>query len=366
MKKVLFETHHLYYWPNFWPIVEELKKRCNYEIQVSIPKRDSRSEEIQLMDICKKMKIQFIQSKNEQSRLKAIIDQKFDIIFVGNVGQLKEIVSDTTITIMVYHGIGLKNSYYNDIDDRIDMRAVESQPRLEELKTHGHKNLILTGYTKIDRLQTVKKNYLINLRENLNLDTNKKTVLYAPSFYPSSIEKIFPYLIELSRDFNVIIKLHAFSWEQKKYHHQSTLFLKLSKGNNNIFLLQNDVHDIIPYYLLSDILVTDISSTMFEYLPLDRPIIQAECYSLKIKHRILQKRFWKKMDLKRQQETDFVYNIKDPEDLLSRVYFAIENSDDMSALRKSAREHYLYKTDGLASYRLVDALESYNNEDRNI
>ena len=51
MKKVLFETHHLYYWPNFWPIVEELKKRCNYEIQVSIPKRDSRSEEIQLMDL---------------------------------------------------------------------------------------------------------------------------------------------------------------------------------------------------------------------------------------------------------------------------------------------------------------------------
>ena len=56
------------------------------------------------------MKIQFIQSKNEQSRLRAIIDQKFDIIFVGNVGQLKEIASDTTITIMVYHGIGLKNS----------------------------------------------------------------------------------------------------------------------------------------------------------------------------------------------------------------------------------------------------------------
>ena len=366
MKKVLFETHHLYYWANFWPIVEELKKRRNYDIQVSIPKRDSRSEEIQLMDICKKMKIQFIQSENEQRRLRAIIDQKFDIIFVGNVGQLKEIASDTTITIMVYHGIGLKNSYYTDIDDRVDMRAVESKHRLEELKIQGHKNLILTGFTKIDRLHTVKKNHLTSLRNKLNLCTKKKTVLYAPSFYPSSIERIHPYLIELSKDFNVIIKLHAFSWEQKKYHYQSTLFLNLSQGNNNIFLLQNNVHDIIPYYLLSDILVTDISSTMFEYLPLDRPIIQAECYSLKIKHRILQKRFWKKMDLKRQQEIDFVYNIKDPEDLLNRVYFAIENSDDMSALRKSACEHYLYKTDGLASCRLVDALEDYNNEDRNI
>ena len=58
---------------------------------------------------------------------------------MGNVGQLKEIASDTTITIMVYHGIGLKNSYYTDIDDRVDMRAVESKHRLEELKIQGHK-----------------------------------------------------------------------------------------------------------------------------------------------------------------------------------------------------------------------------------
>ena len=42
----------------------------------------------------------------------------------------------------------------------------------------------------------------------------------------------------LSKDFNVIIKLHAFSWEQKKYHYQSTLFLNLSQGNNNITLLK--------------------------------------------------------------------------------------------------------------------------------
>ena len=59
-------------------------------------------------------------SNQKTSKVRAIIDQKFDIIFVGNV-ELKEIASDTTITIMVYHGIGLKNSYYNDIDDRINM-----------------------------------------------------------------------------------------------------------------------------------------------------------------------------------------------------------------------------------------------------
>ena len=50
-------------------------------------------------------------------------------MIVGNVGQLTKIVSESTIAVMVYHGIGLKQSYYNDIDSRIDIRAVESESR---------------------------------------------------------------------------------------------------------------------------------------------------------------------------------------------------------------------------------------------
>ena len=29
MRKILFETHHLYYLPNFFPIVDEFRKRGN-------------------------------------------------------------------------------------------------------------------------------------------------------------------------------------------------------------------------------------------------------------------------------------------------------------------------------------------------
>ena len=71
------------------------------------------------------------------------------------------------ITVMIYHGIGLKQSYYNDIDPRIDLRSVESESRLEELKSYGHDNLVLTGFTKCDPLinQNHKKerNYKLNI-----------------------------------------------------------------------------------------------------------------------------------------------------------------------------------------------------------
>ena len=37
MIKVLFENHHLYYLPNFIPIIDEMRGRGGYEIVASIP-----------------------------------------------------------------------------------------------------------------------------------------------------------------------------------------------------------------------------------------------------------------------------------------------------------------------------------------
>ena len=133
---------------------------------------------------------------------------------------------------------------------------------------------------------------------------------------------------------------------------------ELSDKNKDIYLLPYDDYDIIPYYVLSDLLITDISSTMFEFLPMNRPIIQAQCYSLKLKHRVFKSRFWKKMDIERQQNVEFTYQITNPEDLLGRVYYAIDNMDEMSTKRLEACEKFLYKTDGKASYRLVDTIEN--------
>ena len=324
-----------------------------------MPRRLSLIQQHILEDLCNRINISFITSKSEQNRINKILKEAYDIIIVGNVGQLHKIILPEAIAVMVYHGIGLKQSYYTDIDDRINIRAVESLDRINELKGHGHKNLVLTGFTKLDRLHNISNESTKIIEQDLELNSNKKTVLYAPSFYPTSIEKISPFLSDLSQDHNIIIKLHAFSWEQKKYHYQNLLCTELSRDNKDIYLLPNEAFDIIPYYLIADILITDISSTMFEYLPLNRPIIQAECYSLKLKHRILSRRFWKKMDIKRQENIDFTYKIFDPENLMSRVYYALDNIDEMSENRKNACQQYLYNNDGSASLRLVDAIEEY-------
>ena len=343
------------------PVIEELKKRNDYLIEASIPVRFSKNEFNVLKKICNTSKIKFVESDSEMNRIKKIKSERYDVIIVGNVGQLNKLVNNNTTAVMVYHGIGLKQSYYNDIDERIDLRSVESAGRYEELQRLGHHNIVLTGFTKLDRLKTINKAEIKVAKEKLDLDTNQKTVLFAPTFYPTSLELLYDEIKVLSQECNIIIKLHAFSWEQSRYKYQSQMYKKLSNENKSIILLEDNIYDIIPYYKMADLLISDISSTLFEFLPMDKPIIQANCFKLRFKHKIFNKRFIRKLDLSRLMNIDFSYKINKPTDLLSRVFYALENPNDMSDKRRIALEHYLYSFDGKASSRLIDSIEDYKN-----
>ena len=357
MTSVLFETHHLYYLSNFLPVIHEMKKREKFEIFASIPMKMPREERQIFYHACSGIDIPIIKTENETERIVQIKKEKFDVILIGNVGQVNYLTSEKTIAVMVYHGIGLKQSYYRDMDDRINIRSVESQDRFDELQAKGHQNLVLTGFTKLDPLFDLDDDEILKLKRELNLDPNKKTILYAPSFYPSSLEKLFPEFELLSINHNVIIKLHNFSWHQNRYRYQSKLAEALDEKCKNIHLLKRDVYNIIPYYRLADILVSDISSTLFEFLPLNKPIIQANFFSLRLKHRIFPQRFWKKLDVERMQNIDFAYLISDPSELSIRIQFALDYPEEMASLREDAHDQYLYKPDGKASSRLVAAIE---------
>ena len=223
MIKVLFENHHLYYLPNFIPVMEEMRKRKKYEIFASIPFMMDKEEKSTFVSACNKLNIDTIVAESEESRISKIKKKSFDLVIVGNIGQLKKVINDNELTVMIYHGIGLKQSYYNDIDTRIDLRSVESEPRMKELISHGHQNLVLSGFTKCDPLVT--KNYN-SMTTGMGLDTNLKTILYAPSFYPTSIDKLIPILPKLSCETNLIIKLHNFSWYQDQYRYQSKVMMQ--------------------------------------------------------------------------------------------------------------------------------------------
>ena len=358
MRKILFETHHLYYLPNFSPIVDEFRKRGNYDIQISMPQYINTRERDLFKSACDNLDLSIINAEDEESRIEKILSIQFDVIIVGNVGQLNKLVSGSTLAVMVYHGIGLKQSYYKDIDERLNIRAVESESRYHKLIDKSDPgNLALTGFTKLDPLLDLNDNDNQILKDKIGIKNGLPIILYAPTFYPTSFDNIYQELEFISAEHNIIIKLHNFSWFQKRFVYQSEIANKLESNNENIHLLDSSVFDILPYYKIADVLISDISSTLFEYLPLDRPIIQVECLKLRLRHKIFNKRFKRKLDLDRMQELDFVYKVEYPSELYRSIAFAIDNPEEMSDLRKDANKYYLYKSDGKASSRLVDEIE---------
>ena len=356
MISVLFESHHLYYLPNFLPIIKEMRRRVEYDIFASIPHSIAKEEKNIFYKICDENNLITIVGSSEKDRINKIKNKQFEIIVVGNVGRIEEIAAKSSLTVMVYHGIGLKQTYYNDIVERIDIRAIESKDRYEILSNQGQTNLILNGYTKCDPLINMENN-LDDLFKKAGLDKSKKTILYAPSFYPSSIEKLYPELEFISNEFNLIIKLHNFSWFQKRYQYQSKMMKNIDRKMPNVYLAKPVDFDVIPFMKMSDLLISDISSTIFEFLPLNRPIVMAECFSLRIKHQFFYKRFTRKLDLDRYDSVDFVHRINDPSQLNALIYHCIEYPSELSELRKDAIGAYLYKNDGKASSRLIDEIE---------
>ncbi len=356
MKSVLFECHHLYYLPNFLPIMAELNKRSDYLLASSIPLTINTTERRQLRSVMEDMEVEFIDAGTENERQTLLQRRRFDLVVVANVGMLEKVVSDSSLAVMVYHGIGLKQSYYNDMSPRIDLRAVESEERMRLLQELGEPNLVLTGFTKLDPLSDPAFVAIESFLNALGLSPDRPTLLYAPTFYPSSVDTLLPMFTKVSDMVNVIIKLHGFSWTQKRYRHHSEMATKVSGGQ--IHLVPSEDYNIVPYYAAADLLISDMSSTLFEYLALDRPVIQTTFYSPRLKHRVFKRRLTKRLDLERASEIDFVHLLHRPDDLEQMVSDILENPNQMSPRRQRAAERYLYRTDGEASSRLVDAIEA--------
>ena len=115
MKLALFETHHLYYWPNFRPIIDEINSSPEYDIYVSMPRRNSTIEQKILAKECDELSLKFITSDTESKRVDEIYNKDFDVIFVGNVGKLNDITNNSFLPEEV-----LKSNNNDELYESID------------------------------------------------------------------------------------------------------------------------------------------------------------------------------------------------------------------------------------------------------
>ena len=362
---ILFDVYHLYHLAQFDPLIDLLENDKRFKLFFSTSSKN-RKEEIEICaSILNKRKGSFIFHENEDIRKTKIKKLNLDVLICGwSRYEIESYVSKTTLVIMIYHGIGVKPSYWRDNNKRLDVRFVEGQYRIDQLRKHGvDTDLVLTGYIKLDSLFNKNSNYYKEKEESLGLNKSKKTILYAPTFYPSSLEKLGLSLGDITSGYNLIIKPHMWTYYIDSFggislKGQRKLIFKLIDQFDHIRLLEPAEYNVTPYFKISDLLLTDASSTIYEMIALSKPVVVNQFYHLKLSHRIFQKRLYKRrLDKEMNDEVEkfcfLANNVK-------QLPLAIENALNQNNKNTTSIEEYqkkmLYKLDGSASIRARDEI----------
>lgn len=134
-----------------------------------------------------------------------------------------------------------------------------------EIKSIFRGQSVLTGYPRVDLLLNQNR----NLKHDLNIPEKQKVLLYAPTWRGGLNTQYFDFerlkndILELQKsDFKILVSVH---------HEVKHLFD--NKQFKDVLLPSYiEINELLP---IVDILITDYSSIMFDFMVLERPII---CY----------------------------------------------------------------------------------------
>lgn len=128
--------------------------------------------------------------------------------------------------------------------------------------------IITLGYPRNDMLMNVSEEIKNKIFKKVGISTNKKVILYAPTFrddekdYFSIKLNLHNFISSLSDEYILLIRMHT-NIKNKSVEN-------FDKKNIYDVSLYDDIQEL---YAISDILVTDYSSVFFDYSLLQKPII---------------------------------------------------------------------------------------------
>jgi len=163
--------------------------------------------------------------------------------------------------------------------DYIFLSGPKNQKRLEEMDLHFSKaKLVKVGGLRFDAYLSGDFSREKELKRLKIKDTSRKNILYAPtwSFGKGTLKKYgYRFAKEITQKFNLIIRPH--------YHDQSySTYLKLKcmlEGIKHVYFSNSSniiKHDTFNDFMIADLMISDMSSVIYEFLIMQRPIIIAK------------------------------------------------------------------------------------------
>ncbi|WP_177247024.1 CDP-glycerol glycerophosphotransferase family protein [Marinospirillum alkaliphilum] len=279
------------------------------------------------------------------------------IIFGNNYSELSQL-PEKTRTALLYHGIGTKACYYAEDLSHFDVRFTEGPHRQQQLQNlYPQACFIQSGFAKLDPLAPINLPYPQAFKpEQHGLSSNKPTLLYAPTFYPSSIECMPRDWPALLPDCNIIIKPHLNSYLHPNYKAQRKCFQAWSK-HNNTYLAPPEELSLLPYMATADLLISEASSALFEFAALNKPVVWLDFLKLRWSYRgPLRFRFEKRMDQTITPYQTLAAHVEKPSQLVKILKAELSNPERLSSERNRTTEELIGTLDGKVSERIVNYL----------
>jgi len=210
----------------------------------------------------------------------------FDVKFTDSMKELSDFNADAIIApgnevpyylrgvkVQIFHGLAGEKKGHFHIRNYFDLYLTQGPyftRGFEKLKKkYKDFDVVETGWPKLDTLYVANhdKKRANDLLSEYNVN---RIILYAPTFSPSltSAKKSIDDIFEIADDKKnlLVIKFHDLMDEGVKNQ-----YIEKSKSYDNIII--SEERSIIPALVYSDLMISDTSSAVYEFLILDKPVI---------------------------------------------------------------------------------------------
>ncbi|MGE0078960.1 MAG: CDP-glycerol glycerophosphotransferase family protein [Bacteroidales bacterium] len=273
-----------------------------------------------------------------------------DVEFTNSIAELYKFKSDAIfvpgnevphylhgVKVQIFHGLAGEKKGHFRIRNYFDLYLTQGPyftNRFRQLaSSHGDFDVVETGWCKLDTLFSNHESYLLERSSLLESSGKKTLVLYAPTFSPSltcSVEakdKIFE--IADSEDVFILIKFHDLMNAQVAEEYR-----QLASTRSNVKVV--DDRNILKYLVMCDIMISDTSSVVYEFVLLNKPVVTVNSKSANINWRDISS-----------------------SDLLHDALMEEIEKDNYKDIRRDTIEQYHPYSDGKSSARMIAAVEDY-------
>ncbi len=352
--RVLFDVPHLYYLPQFEPVAAEILRRGG---SVGFQFRGFGGASALPDTVPQTGDWHFARDDAEASDFYR--REPADWIIFGNSFSGAEQLRSIRRTALLFHSCGtsMKNANLAPGLGAFHVRFVPGEVRLPLLEErYPDTQMVLTGFAKLDPFFSGSLPKPELDWTQFGLDPGRKTLLYAPTFYPSSIENMprdwpirFP-------DCNLVIKPHDFTLSKSRYRGQREALARWA-GYENVRISAPGQYNLLPFMGSADVMITDASSAIFEFAALNKGVAICDFVRLRWTYRgPFSYRLRRRMDATTGPYMAVAERVPKPHDLEATVRSLIEQPDSRQVERDRFIDGIIGPRDGAASKRIVDFL----------